>query len=410
MVARVLARRPPDRRGDGNLNRPLVSPPSPRRSIGGETRLLRDRHAALAAAIDRRSTVPTDGAARQLVQVFNNGAMPTANDHYFSAHPVNVGGEESEGSTPTFDVNTTQVVIVDVLGSTPPSVGDMLVATGVGGRWVAEKGGTTGTRLIQVNGCNSFGYPGVTVNFFDHVGGTLLGSCVTDALGIIYSSCIPDGTYFVTVTGASIRFAPFGQTLILKKGVFKIITLVPASGYVCVPLTDGLFGCLLPLATTLHVTDTVLGTATITYSNGSSPPTWFGASTYAFPGGGFPGCPAKTITIGWVFQPNQLSLTHEWVYNDSGSNNVGCPTGLASPFLFNPIYTLFNDIVGSTPLNASWVSVNAPSSYDCPASFSYSQTVAVAIQDTARRFSANQLLYQNWGPFGTLITTQTVTE
>jgi hypothetical protein len=107
--------------------------------MGNAYRQLRDRQTALEAVVDRIAP-PGEGTARRLVQIYNGGAMPTANDHYFAAHPVDVGAPEVEGGAPTFFVDLTKTLIVDVIGSTVPAVGDQLVATAVGGRWVAERG------------------------------------------------------------------------------------------------------------------------------------------------------------------------------------------------------------------------------------------------------------------------------
>ncbi|MHB8397361.1 MAG: hypothetical protein ACYDCI_00280 [Candidatus Limnocylindrales bacterium] len=91
---------------------------------------------------------PPDAAARRLVQIVSNGSMPTATGHYFAAVPVDVGGTEVEGGTATTDVGSA-VMYVDVIGSTVPSVGDQLVAYGVGGRWVAERGGNGAAGCCQ---------------------------------------------------------------------------------------------------------------------------------------------------------------------------------------------------------------------------------------------------------------------
>jgi hypothetical protein len=86
------------------------------------------------------------GAARRLVQVFNGGSMPTTGDHIFLAHPAELDGVESNGGTASSVVDSSTVIPVLVVGA-PASSGDLLVATGVGGRWVAER-----TQVSMVNG------------------------------------------------------------------------------------------------------------------------------------------------------------------------------------------------------------------------------------------------------------------
>lgn len=119
---------------------PLVARPTMAPSYAGENRLLRDRLGALDASVDRSRLRPADAAARLLVQVYDGGSMPTANDHYFACYPVDMGGMETEGGTGTPYVDTTKTVFVDVLGSQVPVAGDFLTAYAVGGRWVAERG------------------------------------------------------------------------------------------------------------------------------------------------------------------------------------------------------------------------------------------------------------------------------
>jgi hypothetical protein len=106
-------------------------------------RILRDRQAALSTAFDR------DGAdhranltSRQLVQVYNGGSMPTVGDMVYFTHPVELNGIEIEGGIATTIVDTATTVPVVVLWNAPEA-GDILTAHAVGGRWVAERGGTS---------------------------------------------------------------------------------------------------------------------------------------------------------------------------------------------------------------------------------------------------------------------------
>jgi hypothetical protein len=90
---------------------------------------------------DRAGAEPI-GAVRMLVQVYDGGAMGSGPDRIYLTHPVELDGAETEGGSATPDADTTATVPVVVLGGTP-NVGDVLVASGVGGRWVAERGTTS---------------------------------------------------------------------------------------------------------------------------------------------------------------------------------------------------------------------------------------------------------------------------
>ena len=77
------------------------------------------------------------------MQIYDGGLMGMGGGIYYLGHPVQFNGAEIEGGPYTPVVDTTTSLAVDVLGGTP-SVGDILIATGVGGRWVAERGGGSG--------------------------------------------------------------------------------------------------------------------------------------------------------------------------------------------------------------------------------------------------------------------------
>ncbi len=74
-----------------------------------------------------------------MVKVFDEGHIPTSDDHFYACHPVEFDGDEAEGQPWTAVVDTDTTLYVDVLGTAV--VGDYLIATTCGGRWVAEKGG-----------------------------------------------------------------------------------------------------------------------------------------------------------------------------------------------------------------------------------------------------------------------------
>lgn len=146
--------------------------------------------------------------------------------------------------------------------------------------------------LFTVRGCGGNAYASVpTVNVFASSGGALLASGTVNASGVVTLTFTGgSGTYWVTITGASTRFATFAQNEALTCGGSLTIALSAASGYVCI-------GCLLPVATTLHLTDsTILGgpvTCVLTYST----PNWVGTTSVAYPGTFCTGVPCSAATV-----------------------------------------------------------------------------------------------------------------
>jgi hypothetical protein len=119
---------------------------------GQASRSLRDRHAALIRLADRAIASPAGVTARQLVQIFDGGSMPSSPDHFFLAHPVELDGAEVEGGSGAPIVDSSQTIVVDVLGSSP-STGDILSAFMIGGRWVAERTGASSTGALMCWPC-----------------------------------------------------------------------------------------------------------------------------------------------------------------------------------------------------------------------------------------------------------------
>ena len=88
------------------------------------------------------------------VQVYNGGSMPGSLPAVFFTHPVLITGAETEGGSGTLTADAATTVPVVFIGSTVPSVGDYATAYAVGGRWVAERGGSGGTGSIARGPCN----------------------------------------------------------------------------------------------------------------------------------------------------------------------------------------------------------------------------------------------------------------
>ena len=125
------------------MNRLTQAPPRPLGSLfDRETRVLRDRTTSLNDALDRGADETQElKTARQVLSIFNGGAMGSAPDLFYLGHPVLYTAPECEGCADAGTIDTTTVVPVLVLNHAP-SVGDQLIATHVGGRWVAERGGS----------------------------------------------------------------------------------------------------------------------------------------------------------------------------------------------------------------------------------------------------------------------------
>jgi len=160
------------------------------------------RHQDLADLVDRALPFVLAGTPRRLVQVYNGGAMPSEPDHYYLTNPVYLNGAETEGGAGSPSVDTSQTIVVDVIGKAP-SAGDYLTAYAIGGRWVAELTNSQNTTgCITFLGCNGRPLQGVTVNIYDHQGGTLkAGPLTSDANGRVCPG-LDAGTYWVDPTGS----------------------------------------------------------------------------------------------------------------------------------------------------------------------------------------------------------------
>jgi hypothetical protein len=133
----------------------FLSPTSPQHNTlntAREARILRDRQAAHEDALDRLAR-SSGGAARQLVQVYDGGAMPTTTPRVFFTHPVIAAGAETEGGSATLTADTATTTPVVFLAHVP-AVGDYAVATAVGGRWVVDGGGSSGPANLTCSPCD----------------------------------------------------------------------------------------------------------------------------------------------------------------------------------------------------------------------------------------------------------------
>jgi hypothetical protein len=115
------------------------------------TRLDRD-----GSELSRRPVGPRPGGQPAFVgQVVANPQLPTATNAYYSVNPVSILGIEGEGNAPVLLVDTATTVLVCVLGTKAPSLGDNLICRYEGNRWVAERYGSIdpGSGGASIPGC-----------------------------------------------------------------------------------------------------------------------------------------------------------------------------------------------------------------------------------------------------------------
>jgi len=249
---------------DPCLTRPVDSP----RHDGPEARaarILRDRRADQVASIDRSAAAAAPDAARRLVSIYNGGRMPNQPDHIYLAHPVDLDGMEVEGGPISPNPDTSATIPVVVLWNAPQA-GDLLVATSVGGRWVAERGGATGTKLC-VTACGNVPVSGAAITLLS--GSQVVATATTGADGCCQLPV--SGTYTVQVAIGDKVVFDAARTL-LSGGTTSLS--VGSTGLVCCG------GYAIPQVLTL--TDAI-GTISLVYdsTDGLFVPTWFGGHAVA---------------------------------------------------------------------------------------------------------------------------------
>ena len=165
------------------------------------SRTHRSRQEELDRELDRQAGPTPIVVQRQAVQVYDGGNLPNTTPRVFLTRPILFDGSEAEGSGYTVNVDSTRSIPVLVLGTQAPSAGDNLVATGVGGRWVAERGlggGSSCQICVIVTDCVGAIVSGATVS----ITGPTSGTCTTDGSGV----CCVDvtaggsGTYTIAVS------------------------------------------------------------------------------------------------------------------------------------------------------------------------------------------------------------------
>lgn len=206
---------------------------------------------------------------------------------------------------------------------------------------------TTTKTCLQINGCNGTSLLGETITYTQG-GSTVASGTLGDGSGSATNFCatIPQGSTVYSSNfplHAPARFAPFTTTRTPSIcGDSVTANPTPASGYVCFngQASGGI--CNYPVATTLHLTDGILGTATLTYD--ATNLWWYGELTYNYPGCtamqaiyGY-SCPAQSgITVGYylsagmadgfggTISPGSVRVVFN-AANLSGVSGHTCPT------------------------------------------------------------------------------------
>jgi hypothetical protein len=104
-------------------------------TVDDELAQLRRRIAAMEAAISRlEASQQAAGAAALVVETIEEDEYPETGGTYIAGRPVSVGGDETEGATPTFTALEGAVKFAH-LGNTLPAEGSRVLIQRAGARW-----------------------------------------------------------------------------------------------------------------------------------------------------------------------------------------------------------------------------------------------------------------------------------
>jgi hypothetical protein len=153
-----------------------------------ESRILRARQRAAAAAVDRLPTDRPRGVPRYLGRVTTHLYSPPATvPAVFLTNPLSLDAPETEGSPPTLTADTSAIVPVLVLGPAAPSVGTDLIARQVSGRWVAMCAGAAAPPPPPTFPCSPCNIPEGTL-YLTWTYANLSGGTSTTTLTLNYTS------------------------------------------------------------------------------------------------------------------------------------------------------------------------------------------------------------------------------
>jgi hypothetical protein len=100
-----------------------------------DARTQRERHADLAAAVDRDQAPPADCSSAVVLTLVEVASYPTDQGVYYGGNPTDVGGVEQEGIAATYVTSAVVLYAINV-GTQVPGVGTKVIAHSVGGRLV----------------------------------------------------------------------------------------------------------------------------------------------------------------------------------------------------------------------------------------------------------------------------------
>jgi hypothetical protein len=101
----------------------------------GALRVIRERHQALEAALDRSSGGQPDCNPAILAQTTTVTTYPTSASLYYACNPLSLTGTEGEGLSATSNADTDTVLYAINLGTAIPPASTPVILHSVGGRW-----------------------------------------------------------------------------------------------------------------------------------------------------------------------------------------------------------------------------------------------------------------------------------
>jgi hypothetical protein len=100
-----------------------------------DLRVMRDRHTALADALDRSGDLDSYASAAMIAITTTVDTYPTTAGAFYAVNPQRITGTVAEGASPTYATDPSTVVYALNVGSQIPPDGTELVIHSVGGRW-----------------------------------------------------------------------------------------------------------------------------------------------------------------------------------------------------------------------------------------------------------------------------------
>lgn len=213
-------------------------------------------------------------------------------------------------------------------------------------------GGTFTINSSTVKGCNNLGVPGAVVRFGSSAGASNYGTLAANSSGVFSGTISIPGTVTVHWTAApgasdpaAARFASFGDhTFSATPGGSTTLSavLTAAAGFTC--------SCwaYYPVSATLHLTDSILGSYTLTHAGNN----WTGGGTASYGGCAGGGCAAGSVSLSYrLFDATQTTNCNT-VWIAYATDIHSCPTTGAVGSYFGQTSSLSG--TNSWPLNLTF--------------------------------------------------------